>query len=802
MLMNTPSQASRRFWSIPNCAWQHTLGDVPITQTFDMMQIHNTSTRTKRGMPLGGIGAGNFMFNFCGSFGPWHFKPGRYEERFLSQAAFHVREEVVGQEARARTLATDDVLPGWQRLEKGDGNYFALFPRSWFTYDAFHTDISLQYFSPLIKHNYRESSFPVAHFLFKLVNRQQVPVRISVMFTFPNAPYTGSQNLSLDQQDGQGQEDQAFPDMRPWYRQATAALVKNRTGLINEAVSTGDLRAIVMKAQSQDNEPETQNTEWCIASTTEAGQISHTTAWDGAGDGGDIWSDFVEDGRLNDIPPIVASNLPAGALCVDVTLQPGEEKVIPFVLSWHFPLVEFGSGTQWSKRYTEYFPADAPQAFALAAEALQNVEQHQQAVEAWTQPIIESTLPDWLKAGGLNELYLTNFGGSFWENECVSKPKRFGGRPGQHLHFTMEAEEFRMAETFDVRHFASRSYRDLWPHIERDILLVYSDFILDSPHGECPHDAGMVDNDPFFAYDGYASLIGTLMPEAAQGWEKVTPWSEFSPKFIQQSHAYWKSTGDDEFLQAAWPAILRTYAYHKTTDTDGDGITEMFSSEYKDNRLFNGVLWIGALEALIEMADYQSDAELKTDAHNQLQKARAVIEANMWEPTRGYYQFNEQVTNLMADALIGHRCIDASGLRPTLNPQRLTSHYKNVFEMNIVPFKDEDGYVGAANLVKGVGSEDDHNSVFSHQLEVWTGVSYALAANMYHWGEYVSDEGLKKSALALGQGVYERCWLNFKTAHWFNTPEAWQTLNPSVYRNPMYQRARGIWELLAEVLNK
>lgn len=47
----------------------------------------NTPARVKEGIPLGGIGAGNLMYNICGSFGPWIMKPGRYEERFPSQAS-------------------------------------------------------------------------------------------------------------------------------------------------------------------------------------------------------------------------------------------------------------------------------------------------------------------------------------------------------------------------------------------------------------------------------------------------------------------------------------------------------------------------------------------------------------------------------------------------------------------------------------------------------------------------------------------------------------------------------------------
>jgi hypothetical protein len=78
-----------KMWPIPSCAWSRPLGILPKTElrpekdkdSGDLIGL-NTLTRTKKGIPLGGIGAGNFMYNLCGSFGPWQMKVGRYEERF------------------------------------------------------------------------------------------------------------------------------------------------------------------------------------------------------------------------------------------------------------------------------------------------------------------------------------------------------------------------------------------------------------------------------------------------------------------------------------------------------------------------------------------------------------------------------------------------------------------------------------------------------------------------------------------------------------------------------------------------
>src|ERR1035437_2048726 len=61
-------------WPIPSCAWSRPLGGLPKIEfrpekdkdSGDLIGL-NTLTRTKKGIPLGGIGAGNFMYNLCGS---------------------------------------------------------------------------------------------------------------------------------------------------------------------------------------------------------------------------------------------------------------------------------------------------------------------------------------------------------------------------------------------------------------------------------------------------------------------------------------------------------------------------------------------------------------------------------------------------------------------------------------------------------------------------------------------------------------------------------------------------------------
>jgi non-lysosomal glucosylceramidase len=760
-------------WEMPACAWTRKMGDLPVYPEGKVVDVGEPETTTKKGMPAGGIGTGSFMYNFCGSFGPFYMKPVVYEERFLSQAAFHIREET--KEATvAYTLATEDVLPAWNRLKTGDATYRALFPKATFDYNVFSSRISLLQFSPVIKDNYKETSYPVGMFLFKVKNTRQETVKLSFMFTFPNATYVQAANDHL----------------RP-----------SRNGLFNQLVKDKFQTAIVMGASDPQNPAETQNTAWCIATSSKATYIE---LWDGDSDGSAIWNDFVKDGVLSNKNLCEHSVTPSGALCVSVRLKPGEETVVPFAVSWYFPLTGFGEGTIWKKRYTEYFPENQESVAAakITKEGLQSYPQWLEAVDGWTLPIVGNpNCPDWLKAGALNELYYQTFGGSFWENGCVNKEKKYGNRKGQHIAGVMEFLHYPYLETFDVRHHTAGVTRDLWPQIEKDLLLTYADIIAATTLGACPHDLGSPYNDPVNKPDRYAKDYKSGQ-EIIPGRE-TTPWSEYSPKFIQQVYMYWKQHGDDAFLDECWLAVVRSFHYQASTDKNNDGITEMISSEYVDNKLFNAVLWITALEALKEMAAYRNDREMEMLAGFQLSKARPNSERQFWNEQLGYYQYNETVPFLMADAMVGQRCADNFSLPPALNEQRMASHFNQCFERLVKPLRDYDGDgigdLGAANILNLEGQPGVKTSEHAHEQEVWTGVAYNLAASMYHWGVRSSDESLKQKALLTGKGVYMQCWLNDENGLWFGTPEAlWFNEMPKV-RGRMYQRARGVWELLKEV---
>ncbi|HVO76050.1 MAG TPA: GH116 family glycosyl-hydrolase [Ignavibacteriaceae bacterium] len=735
-------------WSIPSCAWTRPLGDHPA----------GAAGRTKRGIPLGGIGAGNFMYNLCGTFGPWELKTGTHEEKFLSQAAFHLFEQIPGHPPVVKTLATEDVLPGWNKISPGSGNYSALYPKAWFSYQGTHAEIILKQFSPIIPRNYKESSYPVGVFQFYLANPTPDTLAVSIMFTFPNAGYGNDK----------------------------------RVGLHNQAYIENGTRAIVMNASSDENGTTTQNTEWCIATEENFDYlVSYCTSWDGNGTGSDIYSEFSDDGILSNTE--IDTSFSAAAIAVKVILGPGAVNTIPLVLSWDFPIVRFGSLTEWYRRYTEYFGTAAGHALQIAEEGLSNLTNWENQVDNWQNLIInEAEYPDWLKQAALNELYYDTFGGVFWENGCITKPEEssFGTLPADdHKYFSMECNEYRFCETFDVRHYEARHYLELWPEIERDVLKWFSDYIYNTPSGSAPHDAGSPDSDPFFAFSGYGGN-----------------WQDMPSKFIEQAYAYFKKTNDTDFLDFVWPACVKTYNYMKTHDSNNNGLPDNGNTTYDtwglygDNLLCGG-LWIGALEAMEQMALVRGENDFSNQLKEEYSDAKVALDTLLWDDDLQYFKIYPASTAIMADGLNGQRYCETSGLDPVLPAEKITSHLNKVFDLCVAPLHDYTGD-GIGDLGAVNGRTSAGGSLGGGQpSEVWTGSSYFIAAMMYHWGKQMNDEQLKERALKTAYGVYYTTWINEQTAYFFNTPEAWNSSAPTQYRAQQYQRPRAVWELLLEIKN-
>jgi Predicted bile acid beta-glucosidase len=197
--------------NIPPHTWKRPIGlgwDNPYTVRYPS----NLDDGPWHGMPLGGFGAGCIGRSPRGDFNLWHIDGGEHIFRSLPACQFSVFEETQGKKqafALCTEPPTDGCLSSWKWYPKegssatdsvtdvtdekkkeelnSSGTYHALYPRSWLVYEnVFQAQLSCEQFSPVIPHNYQESSYPVAMFEWVAHNPTDAPITLSIMLTWEN----------------------------------------------------------------------------------------------------------------------------------------------------------------------------------------------------------------------------------------------------------------------------------------------------------------------------------------------------------------------------------------------------------------------------------------------------------------------------------------------------------------------------------------------------------------------------------------------------------------------------------------
>src|SRR5271157_4346711 len=331
---------SRADDDIPKAAWKRPIGQ-PLTNPGIRRNASDIDDGYWQGAPVGGFGSGTFSRTYRGDFARWHIKSGVHKYAPVYANQFAMFQQVAGASAgTASVLMTDHPkngeLSSWQwDYPVGAGEYAALYPKSWYDYqwDKFPAHVVLEQFSPVLPDNYKESSYPVAVYRWHAENPTKRRVTVSVLLSWEN--------------------------MLGWFRTFNHDLSGgmnegnfNRT--MSESVAADStMKGIVFDRNHIGPVQEAWDGQFAIAALDSPGvEITYQNTFDPAGDGKAVWEPFANDGRLaNSSDAWTSSGEPiAGAIAVRFTLEPGEKRVIPMVIAWDLPVVQFGSGRKWNRR--------------------------------------------------------------------------------------------------------------------------------------------------------------------------------------------------------------------------------------------------------------------------------------------------------------------------------------------------------------------------------------------------------------------------------------------------------------------
>lgn len=754
-------------------------GRPPVMETVGGLKI-----TPDMGVPLGGLGGGTVTRGFRGDFVRWQLQAGMVHYGALAADQFSLWAQRPGQPARAIVLnprpAPRDSLASWGwGLPPEKGAYYALFPRAWTVYEEPLPGLRLtcRQISPVIPHNYRESSFPVGVFVWTVENCDESDAEVSILFTFQNGVGKANDLAGGHSNHAFRAEDALGVELHHIHRQPRPRQKGHAPSFFKDPLTF----AIAARADSDVH-------------------LTAYTRFSTNGNGAAPWNDFAADGLLEDNgdeTPSARGESIGAAVAARVHVPAGQTREIIFALAWDMPIARFGWGSGWYRRYTRFYGRDGKAAAHIARDALQHYKAWEAQIEAWQQPILDNPdLPDWYKALLFNETYYLVDGGTLWTAGRVDDtPPPYPPLPEPEIgHFGyLESYEYRMYNTYDVHFYASFALAMLWPQLE---LSLQRDFIhslnvehpevcvmLLSGHkaprkvrGAVPHDLGSPVAAPWEQVNAYIM-------------QDVSRWKDLNPKFVLQIYRDYALTRDRAFLNEAWPAVRAAVAYMQRFDRDGDGLIENdnFPDQTYDTwpvsgpSTYTGGLWSACLQAAAALAEEIGERDLAAAYRDQFIKARQAYEAHLWNGE--YYNYDASRSrshdSIMADQLAGHWYSRACGLEGVVPPEHTRSALRKIFAFNVQKFRN--GECGALNGMRPDGSYDASNL---QALETWTGVTFALAACMI-------QEGLREEAFATARGVYLSIYRDYGL--FFQTPEALDVND--VYRAVGYMRPLAVWAM-------
>ncbi|RCV37674.1 hypothetical protein SETIT_8G081900v2 [Setaria italica] len=671
-------------------------------QKDDFLQVSVIDPMKKRiaksgqGVPLGGIGAGSIGRSYTGDFQRWQLFPGTCEDKPVLANQFSAF--ISHQDGRKYSTV---LHPGKPDLPKGSeisgigswdwnmsgqhSTYHALYPRAWTVYDGEpdpELNIVCRQISPIIPHNYQQSSYPAAVFTFTVTNSGHTAADVTLLFTWANSVGGKSEltgyhsNSSMIEKDG--------------------------------------VHGILLHHRTADGQPPV--TFAIAAQEKEDIHISECPCFliSGNSDGftaKDMWNSVKEHGSFDHLDPIKTSMCSkpgssiGAAIAASLKIAPKATQDVSFSLAWACPEVKFSSGKTYHRRYTKFYGTDVDAAASLAHDAILEHTTWERQIEDWQDPILQDErFPAWYPVTLFNELYYLNAGGTIWTDGLppIQSLTAIGGKKfsldmlndddvnemiqqnntasdilhrmasilermhasiasnsaigttllhgeeniGQFLY--LEGIEYYMWNTYDVHFYASFSLVMLFPKLQ---ISVQRDFaaavMMHDPEklrilhdgkwaarkvlGAVPHDLGLYD--PWFKVNAY-TLYNT------------DRWKDLNPKFVLQVYRDVVATGDKSFARAVWPSVYMAMAYMEQFDKDKDGMieNENFPDQTYDVWSMAGIsaycggLWVAALQAASALAREVGDEASEKLFWDKYEKAKSVY-SKLWNGS--YFNYDD-----------------------------------------------------------------------------------------------------------------------------------------------------------------
>ena len=677
--------------------------------------------------------------------------------------------------------------------------------------------ISVLQYSPVIPGNYRVSGMPVEIMEIAAENTTDKPIKISFKVTQENM---------LGWYPKKGKENPKDPSGRLLWN-------KQNNGNYAEVFRQSDTTGIVFKKDGNQE-------DLVRVGSGFAGQIAIASK--------------------NSSNVKVSASLPqkgkySAGLTITIELAPGEKISHPVVFSYDNPYYNFqydptkadSPGVRMPKFYTRFYGATGQNAEKIAQEALESYPSWKTAIKNFQKKIVDDpALPDFFKQALLNELYVLTETG-IWEAD-------------QGRFAYLESIDYKMYNTSDVNSY-TWALLTLFPELEKKDLLEFANLVPLSdptrrwfgtdrgkkkPAAEWRHLYWPAIKDKGAVCHDLGGLLGQgVFPFTNRcnefDWSNANMWIDLAPKFALRLWRYVtfmkQQTGkiDLEFIKQVYPAAVKALDTLKDRWGDKDtfvpiskGVPDWTYDTISGHGYTPNVVtqWLGALEALQEMANLVGDSASAKKYGEWRAKGAPVLE-KLWN-TKGYYNAfvtpdGKQVNNnIHSDMLFGDFYARMIGLSPVVPDDRAIRALTTIYQMNGKKWSAV-GNRGPLGLVNLRGPNGEQNKTEQGD-EGWTGTMLLTAAYQILMGKKVGDKNLIRDGWNVVQGFFNVVYSQSPDSqHWFGrTPEGYTNPDDAIHnekgkkykegkklangrtvpttgRAPKYMRALAIWAIYAAV---
>ena len=332
------------------------------------------SQRLSSGVPLGGIGAGNFQCMSDGRFSQANFSSGVDFPTGDIPGGFAMVWTRSGDQKMAQILSlkSDYELPCVKKLD-----FDGLFPQANLSFPESGLPISveLKAFSPLIPHDLKNSCFPAAAFIFRLKNLSDQPVEASVALSWENI-------LGIGNVEG-----------RPFSKRTGGSVV---TAPDSEGFFSMNM-AIPSPIDPAKIESQSENSSGnlCLMTSPERAQAVVTSAgWNALEKRPGWWESFAEEGVVSGSVGLGVQGVvhPAGVIAVKITLKPKETVQIPFAVAWRMS----HHYTNLRRDYGHFYDRLYPDSSSCAKALLSDWRSLLVLTAEWQNRLLYSDLPVWI----------------------------------------------------------------------------------------------------------------------------------------------------------------------------------------------------------------------------------------------------------------------------------------------------------------------------------------------------------------------------------------------------------------------